>query len=319
MNKTIITSTLKLLDENPEWEERYMKYLSLTPVGAKTNRFWWILKGLTVFTPVDRSAGSKYDLYFEGMRVGSFLLMNGKPIFVHPFGNMEKLGLELPSKHCGWYDADAVKFRSYFKELGFWKTIVHTERPREQVRDRLLYELSKRTKTENKHIYNIRPIKFHGGFIRLYVPVKIGDKVYVKSYLGVDILARIKMDNGRYRLCVMMTLDKNNKNESQSKFIEEIIPIAVFVAKLLRSKSGQGWWAHFMSKKTGSAPVPGKLEIDVVTVMPQGHSEEFCDKEINIPELGTTFHCHSLYYNQSDYRKGQFSFSGTYSLKMIKS
>ena len=119
--------------------------------------------------------------------------------------------------------------------------------------------------------------------------------------------------------CIMMIADPNNESNSQSEFMADTLSVSVFIAKLLRSKSGEGWWAHFMDIKTNTTSVPKKIDIDVVTVMPEGHIDEFSDKEIVVPELATTFHCHSLYYNKSDYKKGRFSFSGTYSLKMIKS
>ena len=59
--------------------------------------------------------------------------------------------------------------------------------------------------------------------------------------------------------------------------------------------------------------VPKPLHIDVVTIMPQGTTEEFCDVDILLDELDTTLHCHSLYYDGEVFQKDEtFIFSGTY-------
>ena len=59
--------------------------------------------------------------------------------------------------------------------------------------------------------------------------------------------------------------------------------------------------------------MPKSLDIDVVTIMPQGTTEEFCDKHILLDELDTTLHCHSLYYDKEVFQKDEtFIFSGTY-------
>ena len=57
-----------------------------------------------------------------------------------------------------------------------------------------------------------------------------------------------------------------------------------------------------------------ELEIDVVTIMPKGDTEEFLG-DIDLPELATTFHCHTLYYDDDQFKKGEFEFSGSFCKK----
>ena len=138
---------------------------------------------------------------------------------------------------------------------------------------------------------------------------------------GIDILARVKRGNRPY-LCVIEVKDGNENNEPQSQAMKQAITYAVFIAKLLRSKSGQQWWNFFMGRfeekyvvKDGL--IPNELNIDVVTIMPKGDTEELCDKTFDVPEdstdLKTTLHCHSLYYDKQTFEKERrFVFSGTY-------
>ena len=139
---------------------------------------------------------------------------------------------------------------------------------------------------------------------------------------GIDILARIKPLNGTSRICVMEVKDENKPAESQATAMAQAVTYAVFIAYLLRSKSGQHWWDFFMEnllkatkEKDGTTrnEVPKSLHIDVVTIMPQGTTEEFCDVDILLDELDTTLHCHSLYYDKEVFQKDEtFIFSGTY-------
>ena len=139
---------------------------------------------------------------------------------------------------------------------------------------------------------------------------------------GIDILARIKPLKGISRICVMEVKDENKPAESQATAMSQAVTYAVFIAYLLRSKSCQHWWDFFMEnllkatkEKDGTTrnEMPKPLHIDVVTIMPQGTTEEFCDKDIPLEGLDTTLHCHSLYYDGEVFQKDEtFIFSGTY-------
>ena len=73
-----------------------------------------------------------------------------------------------------------------------------------------------------------------------------------------------------------------------------------------------------MNRDSTSGPVPTTLEIDVVTIMPVGSTTEFVDEIIPISSLCTNLHCHSLYYDDNEFSKGKFVFSGTYPKLLMK-
>lgn len=94
--------------------------------------------------------------------------------------------------------------------------------------------------------------------------------------------------------------------------MKQAISYSVFIATLLRSESGSSWWDFIMNRGSKTKPIPEHLNIDVVTVMPEGSTEEFCEREIDLQELSCTLYCHTLYYNSKDYINGKFTFTGTY-------
>ena len=116
------------------------------------------------------------------------------------------------------------------------------------------------------------------------------------------------------KICVMEVKDENKESESQAAATEQALTYATFIARLLRSKSGKRWWNFFMDRETDLTPVRKELEIDVVTIMPKGDTEEFLG-DIDLPELATTFHCHTLYYDDDQFKKGEFEFSGSFCKK----
>lgn len=116
----------------------------------------------------------------------------------------------------------------------------------------------------------------------------------------------------------MEVKDENKNKESQSRTMEQALIYATFIAKLLRSESGHNWWDFFMNHREKSNSLPEKLEIYVVTIMPFGNTEEFAEETIEVPELATTLNCHSLYFDNEEYAKGKFVFSGTFPKVLMK-
>lgn len=65
--------------------------------------------------------------------------------------------------------------------------------------------------------------------------------------------------------------------------------------------------------------MPKSIDIDVVTIMPKGKTEEVCNKDIPLKELDVTLHCHSLYYDNEAFQRDEtFIFSGTYPNQLRK-
>lgn len=68
MNKGVIETTLQLLSNYPEWEERYAGYIK-SLVNKHPKRFRKP-EGLSVYSSVSRHKGETYDLRFDGQSVG---------------------------------------------------------------------------------------------------------------------------------------------------------------------------------------------------------------------------------------------------------
>jgi hypothetical protein len=117
--------------------------------------------------------------------------------------------------------------------------------------------------------------------------------------------------------------DQNKKSESQADAMKQAVVYATFIAKLLRSESGEKWWNFFMGHTQGTndsqtiSAMPSTLDIDVVTVMPKGNSATWAEEDLPIQtdsaQLIATLHCYTLYYDEDTYNKSQqFLFSGSY-------
>ena len=339
----IIQSTIDRLSENKEWEERFQKYIQNIAINHQINgkRSFRKPDGLSLYSSV-KSKVKSYDLRFRGQSVATVKETAAKKVKLIPksVANQKYFGLDLRKKVVDWDSTEASNFRSFFKKESLKFT---TERPdadrkypkskEHRVENCLLREFSKQLGKEKALCY-IQPIKLYNLFFQMPTPLKASthNPTYSERGGGIDILARIKPLKGISRICVMEVKDENKPAESQATAMAQAVTYAVFIAYLLRSKSGQHWWDFFMGRslkatkeKDGTTRIhvikemPKSLDIDVVTIMPQGTTEEFCDKHILLDELDTTLHCHSLYYDKELFQKDEtFIFSGTYPNQLRK-
>lgn len=322
MNKEVIETTLHLLANSPEWEERYAGYIKYL-VKKQPKRFRAPM-GLSVYSSVSRHKGGTYDLRFDGQSVG-IISSRPKKVKLYPRekANETYFGFHLKETGFDWGNSDeAKKFRKFFRDKAKGSSDIKLKSPEHRVENRLLKEFAKRTRVEDKALTGIQPIKLNGCFFQLPTPIKASDhnpKYAKQSGGGIDILSRVKRKNGKSRLCVMEVKDENKPKESQSAAMEQALTYATFIAKLLRSEFGQKWWDFLMGRDTTSSPVPKALDIDVVTIMPsEPKTEEFVNEIIPISEVNATFHCHSLYYDDNEFKNGRFVFSGTYPELLMK-
>ena len=335
----IIQSTIGLLSENKEWEERFQKYIQNIAINDQKNgkRSFRKPDGLSLYSSVG-SKGKSYDLRFRGQSVATVKETAAEKVKLRPesVANQKYFGLDLRKKVVDWDSTEASNFRSFFKKESLKFTTEYPEADRKKIKSEehrvencLLREFSKKLGIE-KALCNIQPIKLYNLFFQMPTPLKASTHApkYCVKGGGIDILARIKPHKGISRICVMEVKDENKPAESQATAMSQAVTYAVFIAYLLRSKSGQHWWDFFMGRslkatkeKDGTTrnEVPKSLDIDVVTIMPQGTSEEFCDVDILLDELDTTLHCHSLYYDGEVFQKDEtFIFSGTYPNQLRK-
>ena len=326
--ETIINKVKTLLADNLEWEERYSKYI--LEIQKKMNegirRPFQKPEGLSLYSSVSKRNGREYDLRFDGQSVGRVVcISNSVRLIPQEKANKNYFSEEYSelqmSEGVEWHSTEASKFRRFFREKSKEANSIKLKSPEHRLENRFLKEFAKRTRTEGKVLCNIQPVKLYNCFFQLPTPIKASthNPEYAEEKGGgIDILARVKSVEGDSRICVMELKDENKNNESQADAMKQAISYAVFLANLLRSGSGQNWWDFIMNRETKSKPIPKDLNIDVVTVMPEGRTKEFCDKKIYIRELATTLNCHSLYFNQDDYLRGIFTVSGTYPSQIKK-
>ena len=319
----IINKTLKVLNANDEWQKRYSGYLSdILKHSKKEAKGFHKPEGLSVYTTVGDRNAKTYYLRFKGQNVGKvFVTKNGieiqslvKEAKTH---NIKGCPLSYEEK-VKWNSDEASKFRAFFKALSI---NTRTKSPEHYVENSLLKEFRKRERNE-KALLNIQPVLLQGNFFQMPSPLKAS--THVPSYAkqnggGIDMLARIRTEEGHLRLSIIEIKDENKKEESQMVAMSQAISYATFIATLLQHQPN--WMEFFMGHKTRRGRFSGtldKFDIEVVTIMPKGNTETFENKVIEIPDTQFKLHCHSLYYDKEKFEKsGVFDFSGTF-LKEIK-
>jgi len=340
----IIQSTMDSLSKREdweEWEERFEGYIQNIATNTQkiANRSFRKPEGLSLYSSVGRK-GKSYDLRFRGQSVADVVeTVDGKVelrLKMEAYNQYFDKKLE-SDESVSWYSTKANEFRSRFKEESrkFTSGKTSTDRIKSKehrVENCILREFSKRTR-EEKALCNIQPIKLYNMFFQMPTPLKASrhSPQHSKKGGGIDILARIKPIGGKSRICVMEVKDENKPKESQAAAMSQAVTYAVFIARLLRSKSGQHWWDFFMGRtlraenQNGTIQIPVikrmpiSLDIDVVTIMPNGSTEEYCNIDIPLEGLDTTLHCHSLYYDNDAFQKDEtFFFSGTYPKQLRK-
>ena len=313
MNEKVIKTSLEILSNNSEWEERYAKYIKY--LKDKQPKRFKKPEGLSVYSSVSGYKGETYDLRFDGQSVGLVVSRPNK-VLLYPRdeANEKYFGFKLEKERVDWHSSEATKFRRYFRDRANEDSDFKLKSPEHRVENFLLKEFAKRTRKEGKELTKIQPIKLNDCFFQMPTPLRASDHnpTYAKQYGGgIDILSRIKL-KGESRICVMEVKDENKESESQADAMEQALSYATFVVKLIRSKSGQLWWDFFMGRESDSRQIPSNLNIDVVTIMPTGETKEFANKIIEVSQLNTKFHCHSLYYDNEAFAGGKFVFSGSF-------
>ena len=328
--KEVIEKAANFLSENIEWKDRYLRYLeNIKNVSKKTERSFNKPEGLSLYSSVS-TIGKYYDLRFRGQSVATIKETNGlTKLIVNNDANEKYFDFKLSKDEVDWDSKDAEKFRSHFKEESRKFTMGDSDIDRKypkseehRVENCLLREFSKNSSL-GKALCNIQPITLDGLFFQMPTPLGASGnelKYANQNGGGIDILTRIKRGN-KSHICVMEVKDENKPNESQKKTMSQAVSYAVFIAHLLRSKSGQQgqqWWDFFMGRDIANnetKEIPNDIDINVVTIMPKGNTEEYCNTEgIDIPTLkGVKLRCFSLYYDKDEFDKDEtFKFSGTF-------
>ena len=299
-----------LRDNEADWSSRYEGYISniRDTSNRVKDRSYKNFEGLTLHSSIGRRKDNKlFDLRFMGQSIGE-LDLSGK---LHPKNKNQFPYLT----EC----SNVKEVQEFFDSVK--KLQENTTGPKEaKIRAQLLKNFSKESS-------NITPIKlWEQAYFDMPVPLTASDckkngvrYLKGKSQGHIDIMARVKYSSTEVRICVIEVKDENKQSESQNATMCQALAYATFVAMLLKSTSGKQWWNFFMNHPEDSSEVPSHINIDVVTIMPEGQSNTYENKLISIQELNVTFHCHSLYYNSSALEKdNKFIFSGTYTQQLPK-
>ena len=329
-NKEIINQTSCLLEENRnEWEDRYDRYAKKINLDQYANdrKKFRIPKPLNAYSSISRvekrtKYPTSYDLRYQGQSIGEIIVKNGK-VYLNTKGKEEKnfKYFQYPkswnSDYVEWDSTDAREFRKHFMSLD--KSNAHS--PEHKIEQFLLSEFSKETRSYEKKLCSIQPVRLGGLFFQMPTPFTASDHSngqinlkYVKEKGGgIDILARIKDKGNNPKLAVLELKDENKKSEPQKEVMWQALAYATFIAYLLRSKSGTFWWEKVFGFKKGSLPNDKPIEIIVATIMPRQEGTEFLEgelDEISVESLNVKLIPQTLYFNK-DENGNPTSFFGT--------
>lgn len=317
--KDIIKKTVERLDEDKEWIGRYMEYLDdIFNNSNKIEKGFHKPQGLSVYTTIGDRNNKYYYLRFKGQNVARIRVSVNGDIMLKCLVKPSKTHniIDCPLKYneeVTWNSKEASKFRSFFKHLSI---ATKTKSPEHEVENALLEEFRKKY-TSKKTLRNIQPVLLQDNFFQMPTPLKASthEPTYSKqSGGGIDMLARIKTKQGHTRICVIEIKDENKSSESQMIAMSQAITYATFVSKLLIECPE--WMEFFMGHKSQIGRNTRSLDpydIEVVTIMPEGRTETFENQILEIPGTKYKLHCHSIYYNTSEFMGTRnFKLSGTF-------
>lgn len=276
---------------------------------------------------------TSYDLRFAGQSVGLIEVNKEKEVRLTVSEKQAKYAKDkLGFSECkelirvDWKkDNGAISFRRFFLNNESTNEVA-IKSPEHRIESELLKEFSKKTRKQDKHLCNIQPVRLGGKFFQLTTPLKGSTHIPTLSLTekengatggGIDILARIKHSAFKSRIAIIELKDENVDKESQEVAMFQALIYATFIAHLLRSKSGKLWWYLMKDKPSKNDAlkdvedfndfkrignmlenVPEYVDLDVVTLMPEGSSGEGELNELMIEELNVTLHPYTLYYNE---------------------
>lgn len=342
MNKEIVEKTLNILDRKPQWPQIYERYAKELQDNGKSyddaGKLFRVQKPLVVYSKIgnvkDSSNIKLFDLRFAGQSVGE-IKVNAKTGAVslnvtekQATYAKEKLGFAESKELKGeeWKTGkDALNFRTFYYGLESTDK-VSVKSSEHRLESFLLKEFSKKTRAENKKLCNIQPVRLGRFFFQLTTPLKGSThdpqiSIFNNGNVGaqgggIDILARIRHEGENYpRLAVIELKDQNISREPQEEVMEQALIYATFIAKLLRlSTCGNQWYSLFKMHKHIDEQT--HIDLDVVSLMPEGSSKEGELYPIEIEGLNVTLHPYTLYFS-TDAQGNPDKFSGTL-LKSIK-
>lgn len=337
INQATVEKTKQILaNKKPVWEKAYNRYAH--DIKANTEKYelnakkFQVNAPLTVYSSIGKVMTEKsttaYDLRYAGQSVGEIHVNNKGEVLLYVTEKQasyakDNFGFEKSCQLDGvdWHKAEAaVDFRKAYQAHS--TDLVKIKSEEHRIENFLLKEFAKKTRAEGKKLCNIQPVRLGSKFFQLTTPLTASKHEPEPALInessdkpganggGIDILARVKHSPKESRIAIIELKDENSDGEPQYLVMTQALTYATFVAYLLRSESGKDWWNIFRNNNQTEKNVPLHLDIDVVTLMPEGTSKEGNLADIPIPEVNATLHLFTLYYKRNKDGNPE-SFSGT--------
>ncbi|MBR5434770.1 MAG: hypothetical protein IK117_10095 [Bacteroidales bacterium] len=343
-NKEIVERTSQLLTTNVSWKsiyERYANQIIKNEANYKANKKkFQVKKPLTAYSTIGKvKSDSKtclYDLRFAGQSVGTISVKNDNVEFTvsDKEANYSKNKLNFEDskafKKVAWKtDKDAQSFRRFFYGLENSNTL-KVKSQEHRLENLFLQEFSKKLRAQNKLLCNIQPVRLGDLFFQLTTPLKASSHQPTISLTksenganggGIDILARTGNATNDVRLTIFELKDDNNPSEPQKDVMLQAMTYATFIAHLLRSESGKKWWKIFGFSVKGAMEGPidisQHIDLNVVSLMPSGDTQEGELTTIELPELNISLHPFTLYFD-IDSKGNPCALNGTFPKELKK-
>lgn len=318
--KKSIDQVNDFLQKNNLWNQKYIDYIDKIEkyqssyIDARTkikikDPFMLYFR----FSKINNYNTYNFDIRVEGKSVGtiSFKGDNVKISSKHQ-KNYDAFKIDTRLKNVSIKSEESKKFLKKFEKKE--ESILHSQE--HKIESELLNLFSKNSSKFNDKIINsLNPILLYNCYFQFKTPLgasKVKTK-YAKDGNGgsIDLLCRRTLKDKTQRLCIMELKDENTTTEPPRKVMNQAIAYATFIAKLLRSESGDRWYRFFgLGNK-----VPKELIIDTVIVLKYEESRfENFDELIDICE-NTKLQLSDLYFIRKENRIGTvgFEYLGNYS------
>lgn len=315
----------KELKDNTEWKSRFDRYAKFITSNTQNHingrKQFKIPKPFYLYSSVGKLKNINtlyYDLRFLGQSVATLKVDKGIVTISTKDKNKSNVGyfkINNSLQDALWKGIRARKFREAFEE----STFKRGKSPEHALESSLLAEFRQKKKSL-KSLYNIQPVLLANSFFQMPTPLTASKKEikYTRKGGGIDILARVKHEDGQVRLCVMELKDEYKPSEPPEKVMKQAIAYATFIAHLLRSDCGDSWYNIFGF----SGNVPNNLIIDTSIVMPypkNGKVKHIKRESIKVFD-NTSIELYDLYFKDNTSIEGgnNYEFIGTLKNAMLK-
>lgn len=306
----VAEETLSLLNKNDEWRNRYDEYgkkisanIDFIRIVRRSFREW---SPLNIYLDISSAKNAKISVKFELRYLGQTVadlkanIKTGHKLSTRHYEkiNLRDFDCDICLSNADWQGNDAANFRSFFKyRKGVRKIETKRKNDEHRLESQLLTEFSK---TTNKVIRNIKPVKIGGVRFPMPTPISASNHAAIKysgkTGGGIDILAKTGTGGKATHLCILELKDENKKSEPPKDALKQAIAYATFIRELLRSDVGVIWWKLFGF----GGKIPEKLELYATCAMPSGYENDYSFGNMGLNIDNDMIKFHYLYFTEEN-------------------